>query len=77
MIAGLGYYKVEIDRYMDDGDRMILTGTVPVHTVGYPVMLGIDVVGLVVGLNRMNVKQGIAVSLQGLEKFIFEMEDIE
>lgn len=70
MISGLRQCRVKVSRYMDDGDRMIISGDVPVYSTGYPVMMGIDVVGLVVGLNSVDVKQGIAVSLQGLEKFI-------
>ncbi len=69
-IAGPRDYRVRIFRYMSEMDRMIISGDVPAHAAGYPVMFGIDVVGIVVGLNSANVRQGIAVSRQGLMKFI-------
>lgn len=69
-IAGPRDYQVEIFRYMSNRDQMILTGDVPTYAAGYPVMFGIDVVGIVVGLNSANVRQGIAVSKQGLVKFL-------
>ncbi len=69
-IVGTRNYDVKVFRYISDRNRMILTGDIPAHAAGYPVMQGTSVIGLVIGLNSANVRQGIAVSKQGLVKFI-------
>jgi len=73
-IFGTRKYDVEVFRYVKDQDWMILTGDIPANAAGYPVMQGSNVIGLVIGLNSANVKQGIAASKQGLVKFLGELE---
>lgn len=73
-LLGPRHYDVEIFRYMSEGDRMILSGANPAYAAGYPVMQGDNLVGIVVGLNSADIKQLIAVSSQGLAKFLGVVE---
>jgi len=70
MVSSPNPYDVEIFRYFSDGDRMILIGEDTSATAGYPVLQGDVIIGITIGLNSADIDQVIAVSSEGLVKFI-------
>jgi len=72
VLVQVGENEVNTLEYMND-EWVMLDGGFPVDTTGAPVSQNGDLVGIIVGLNRVNTEQAIMVGNHGIQTFVEDM----
>ncbi len=72
VLVQAGENEVNTLEYMNDY-WVILDGSFPADVTGLPVSQNGELVGIIVGLNRANMKQAIMVSNRGIREFVDEL----